>query len=205
MIMKSSLSILALSFVSMLSLGSAPAGSPALVAELPDGIAAGYEELSRSMREEDMRAFMDLFSLEFVHVAPDGRSRDRGPWRRLWLDNFRKLDYPLLTSRIENVSSNEAERVVLEVKIVEVTRPRGEDGLRVREYLVEDIWVLEQNGWKLIYREEKSKSEESRIVVAPALSPPNTHGLQIAGSGYSTLLAVLWPLSPLTATTTHIL
>ncbi|MBN1443411.1 MAG: DUF3327 domain-containing protein [Planctomycetes bacterium] len=121
---------------------------------IPEAIQEGYRELTRAIRGEDLPAFMGLFDMDFLYEAPDGSCIDRGPWRRVWLEKFERLEYERVSIRPESLLSSDEEQVVVRARRIFVARESGASDRRLEMRRTEDTWTRAADPWQLIYQKD---------------------------------------------------
>lgn len=179
-------------------------GLPEAIA-FPAGIAEGYAALAGAVVAEDIGAFMRLFDMDFVFEAADASSLDRGPWKRSWEEAFDDAEHETVAFVPEDVVESTDDRVAVRVRSVIVTRAPGDPpkvgepgspsapSARLRETLLEDVWVVAEGAWQLILRTEKEVRTDgvvlegldgapgSRARTAEAIPAPAVTGSPILG------------------------
>ncbi len=113
------------------------------------GVKQGYSQLSTSIETAKMPVFMSLYHRDFIYTAIDGAGMDRGPWRRVWQEEF--LNRKILTAafEIQKVLEDGAEKVVVQVREVIIGEDKESGERNLKETLKEETWVKGEKAWQL--------------------------------------------------------
>lgn len=138
---------------------------------VPDGVKAAYRTLSEAIQSEDMPTFMGLYDINFIYVALDRSSLDRGPWRRLWLESFELWDHEKAciepVGRMKEVEG----QWICRARRVMVYGRRETGEWKVQETLLEDTWTQREGEWKLLDEKELQLVTDGELLTADDVLP----------------------------------